>query len=102
MATLKKPLTKSQIIQSLAEKTEKTKKEVSLFLDELGSLAYAETKKSGKFTLPGFGILKLQKRKARLARNPATGEEVKVPAKTVVKFTVSKVCKETIVPPKKK
>jgi DNA-binding protein HU-beta len=98
----KKPLTKSQILQQLSETTSKNKKDVLLFLDSLCELAYGETKKSARFTIPGIGILKLQKRKARLARNPATGAQVKVPAKTVVKFTVSKACKDAIVPPKKK
>ena len=97
----KKPLTKTQIITHLAEANELTKKDVSAFLDSLSLLAYKETKRTGKFTLPGFGILKLQKRKARMGRNPATGEAIKIPAKTVVKFTLSKVCKDSIVPPKK-
>ncbi|MDX9826210.1 MAG: HU family DNA-binding protein, partial [Spirochaetia bacterium] len=52
--------------------------------------------KNKKFTLPGFGILKLAKRKARTGRNPATGEAIKIPAKTAVKFTVSKPCKEGV------
>jgi len=42
----------------------------------------------------------LQKRKARMGRNPQTGEEIKIKAKTVVKFRVAKACKDTIVPPK--
>jgi DNA-binding protein HU-beta len=98
----KKPLTKNQIFTYLAEANNITKKDVAAFFDNLNNLAYKETKKNGKFTIPGFGILKLQKRKARMGRNPATGEAIKIPAKTVVKFTVSKVCKETICPPKKK
>lgn len=101
MAAVKKPMTKSQILTHLAEANDMTKKDAQAFLDSLGELAYKETKKNEKFTLPGFGILKLQKRKARMARNPMTGESIKVPAKTVVKFTLSKVCKESIIPPKK-
>ena len=95
-----KPLTKTQIIKELSEKTTLNKKQVVAFIEELGSLAYRETKKSGKFALPGFGILKKVKRKARMGRNPATGETIKIPAKTAVKFTLSKACKEAIIPKK--
>jgi DNA-binding protein HU-beta len=61
-------------------------------------LAISEIKKTGSFTLPGIGKLVLQKRKARKGRNPATGEAIKIPAKTVVKVRIAKACKETIVP----
>lgn len=98
----KKPLTKTQIIKHIAEKTEKSQKEIAEILEVLKELAYQETKKNGKFTLPGIGFLKLVKRKARMVRNPQTGEMIKSPAKTVVKFTVAKACKDTIAPPKKK
>ena len=54
-----------------------------------------------KFTLPGIGKLVLVKRKARMGRNPATGEAIKIPAKTVVKMRVAKAAKEAIVPGRK-
>lgn len=103
MATVAAPkaLTKAQIIAQLAEKTGFNKKQVSAFLDAYAELAYKETKKNKKFTLPGIGILKLNKRKARMGRNPATGESIKIPAKTAVKVTVSKACKEAILEAKK-
>ena len=91
-----KTMTKAQIITQLAEKNEMNKKQVAAFLDSLAELAYRETKKNKKFTVPGFGILKLNKRKARVGRNPATGEAIKIPAKTAVKMTVSKACKDAI------
>lgn len=98
MATTATPksITKAQIIAQLAEKNGLTRKQVSAFLEAFADLAYRETKKNRKFTLPGFGILKLNKRKARIGRNPATGEQIKIPAKTTVKLTVSKACKEAI------
>jgi DNA-binding protein HU-beta len=96
MATIATAMTKAQLVSALAEKTGKTKKEVKGFLDVLAEVAYKEVKKNKKFTLPGFGILKLAKRKARTGRNPATGETIKIPAKTAVKFTVSKACKEGV------
>jgi len=64
-------------------------------------LATAETTKAGVFTFPGIGKLVLSKRKARKGRNPATDEEINIPAKTVVKMRFAKACKEAIVPPKK-
>jgi DNA-binding protein HU-beta len=64
-------------------------------------LAPSVIKKTGSFTLPGIGKLVLVKRKARMGRNPATGEAMKIPAKTVVKMRVAKAPKEAIVPGKK-
>jgi len=93
-------MTKGQLVTNLSEKLDMTKKDVNNFLDALNDIAYKETKKNGAFTLPGLGKLVLVKRKARIGRNPATGEEIKIKAKTVVKFRVAKVCKDTIIPPK--
>ena len=90
----KKPLTKSQLVSHLAEKCGVTKKQVSALFDELACTGYKEAKKG--FTLPGFGKLVLVKRKARKGRNPATGEVIKIPAKTVVKFRVAKACKDGV------
>jgi DNA-binding protein HU-beta len=98
-STAKKPMTKSQLVAQLAEKLELTKKQVTEFFDELAAVGYKEAKKG--FTLPGFGKLVLVKRKARTGRNPATGDPIKIPAKTVVKFRVAKACKDAIIPPKK-
>jgi DNA-binding protein HU-beta len=95
-----KPLTKAQVVTTLSEKLDITKKDVNNFLDTLNDLAYKETKKNGAFTLPGLGKLVLVKRKARMGRNPATGEAIKIKAKTVVKFRVAKACKDAIIPPK--
>ncbi|MFH2054872.1 MAG: HU family DNA-binding protein [bacterium] len=96
-----KPLTKSQLVGLMADKTGMTKVDVNKFLDTLHKTAVAETKKSGQFTLPGFGKLVKAHRKARMGRNPQTGEQIKISAKTVVKFRVAKACKDAIVPPKK-
>jgi DNA-binding protein HU-beta len=101
MAKEAKPMTKAQIVGELAEKMDMTKKDVNAFFDALSEMAYKETKKKGSFTLPGFGKLVLQKRKARKGRNPQTGEEIKIKAKTVVKFRLSKACKDAVIPPKK-
>jgi DNA-binding protein HU-beta len=97
----KKPLTKAQIISYFAKKFDLSKKVASSIIDEIVALAIAETKKAGVFTFPGIGKLVLVKRKARVGRNPATGEPINIPAKTVVKMRIAKACKEAIVPPKK-
>jgi DNA-binding protein HU-beta len=101
MAVSKKPITKSQIVAYFAKKFELSKRAASSIIDEMAMLAIAETKKAGSFTLPGIGKLVLVKRKARVGRNPATGEPINIPAKTVVKMRIAKACKEAIVPPKK-
>ncbi len=97
----KKPLTKAQIVSYFAKKFDLSKKVASSVIDEMAALAIAETKKAGAFTFPGVGKLVLVKRKARVGRNPATGEPINIPAKTVVKMRVAKACKDAIVPPKK-
>ncbi len=102
MVKVKKPMTKAQAVSYLAQKFEMTKKDVGLFLDEIVTLAAKETKKVGVFTIPGIGKISKAKRKARKGRNPATGEVIKIPAKTVVKIRISKTFQEMIVPPKKK
>jgi DNA-binding protein HU-beta len=95
MATVK-PLTKAQVVSQLAEKLSMTKKGAGEVLDALGALACKETKKKGSFVLPGFGKLVKVQRKARMGRNPATGEAIKIKAKTVVKFRIAKACKDAI------
>lgn len=97
-----KVMTKSETVAHLAGKLEITKKQAAAGLEELAALAVNETKKSGQFVVPGIGKLVKVNRKARMGRNPATGETIKIPAKTVVKFRVAKACKDAVVPPKKK
>lgn len=89
-------MTKSETLQALAEKLGKTRKEVSEMLDAVVELAYAETKKSGEFTIPGLGKLVKKQRAARMGRNPATGEQIQIKAKTVVKFRLAKAAKDAI------
>lgn len=95
-----KALTKSQILDHIANKCEVTKKDAGVFIEELAKLAYKEAKNA--FTLPGIGKLVLVNRKARMGRNPQTGEPIKIPAKRVVKFRVAKAAKDSILGPKKK
>lgn len=95
MAATKKPLTKTQTIAELADKTELSKKDVSAVLDALVELSYKQAKVG--FTIPGLGKLVVQDRAARTGRNPATGETIKIPAKKVLKFRIAKAAKDAIV-----
>ncbi|HEX5000220.1 MAG TPA: HU family DNA-binding protein [Terriglobia bacterium] len=93
-------MTQTQIITELSNKSSISKKQVKDFLALYTELAYREAKK-GEFTLPGVGKLVKQKRKARIGRNPATGQEIKIPAKTVLKFRVAKAAKDAVLGAKK-
>jgi DNA-binding protein HU-beta len=95
-------MTQTQLVKSLAESCEVNNKTARGFLECLATMAVAEVKKNGMFVLPGIGRLVRVDRKARIGRNPATGESIKIPAKKVVKFRVAKAAKDSIVPPKKK
>ncbi len=96
-----KPMTKSQFVSHIAEKTGVTKAIANEILNIIASTAVSETKKNGQFVVPGLGKLVKSQRKARMGRNPQTGAAIKIPAKTVVKFRVAKACKDAVVPPKK-
>jgi DNA-binding protein HU-beta len=96
MADKAKPMTKQQLVSEMADKLGVSKKDVGTYFDLLAETAFREAKRKGEFTLPGFGKLVKAHRKARLGRNPATGETIKIKAKTVVKFRVAKACKDAI------
>lgn len=89
-------MTKSQLLEALANKSELSKKQVKTVLDVLVELAYKEVKSNGEFSMPGMGKLVKKHRAARQGRNPATGATINIPAKTVVKFRVSKAAKDAI------
>ena len=95
-----KSLTKSATVAKVAELagkalgTEMSKKQALAVVTALVELAYKEAK--NKFTIPGLGKLELKNRKARMGRNPATGEPLMIKAKRVVKFRVAKAAKDAI------
>jgi len=95
-------MTQSELIQSLADKCEITKNISKALLAKLAETAINEVKKNGMFVVPGLGRLVRVDRKARVGRNPATGESIKIPAKKVVKFRIAKAAKDAIVPAKGK
>jgi len=97
-----KVMTKTQVVAYLAEQVELPKKTVATLLEALVTLATKEAKATGQFVVPGLGKAVKAARKARMGRNPQTGEAIKIPAKTVVRFRLAKAFKDAIVPPKKK
>jgi DNA-binding protein HU-beta len=94
-------MTQTQLVRTLAEAGGVNNKVARTMIETLGATAIKEVKKNGVFVVPGVGRLVRVDRKARMGRNPATGEAIKIPAKKVVKFRVAKACKDAIVPPKK-
>ena len=89
-----KMMTKSATMSYLAQKTNLSKKQVAELFDEMMSLATKEAKNG--WVLPGFGKLVVANRKARIGRNPQTGEPIKIPAKRVCKFRIAKSLKDTV------
>ena len=91
---MSKMMTKSATLAHLAQKTNLTKKQIGEVFDETLNLATKEAKNG--FVVPGFGKLVLANRKARMGRNPQTGEPIKIPAKRVCKFRLAKSLKDTV------
>ena len=89
-------MTKTELISSLATASGSDKKQSKMFLESLTSLVEKTIKKGGEVPMTGLGKFKVVKRKARMGRNPATGEPIKIPAKTVVKFSVAKNLKDMV------
>jgi DNA-binding protein HU-beta len=96
--SVKKPMTKAALTSYLAEQVGITRKQTADFLETLCQTAYKEAKRG--FTIPGIGKLVVARRKARKGRNPATGESIRIPAKTVVRFRIAKACKDSVTPAK--
>jgi DNA-binding protein HU-beta len=95
-------MTQSQVVKHLAGVNGVSNKAAKAHLQSVVELAVAQAKKNGIFVLPGLGRLKKVQRKARMGRNPATGEPIKIAAKTTAKFYLAKAVKDAIAPPKKK
>jgi DNA-binding protein HU-beta len=96
-----KKMSKTQLTAELAEATGTNKKTAASFLDSLSGIGYREAKKNGEFVIPGIGKLVKKQTKARMGRNPATGEEIKISAKTVLRFRVAKAAKDAVIGAKK-
>jgi DNA-binding protein HU-beta len=89
-------MTQSQVAAHLAEKTEISKKQAKAILEEINSLVVRQLKKEGTLRLAGLGIFRKRKTKARIGRNPATGEQIQIPARTRLRFTAAKALKDAV------
>jgi DNA-binding protein HU-beta len=95
-------MTQSQVSAHLADKVGITKKQAKSSLEELTALVVRELKKTGSLRLAGLGIFRKRQSKARMGRNPATGEAIKIPARTRLRFTPAKALKDAVLGAKKK
>ena len=89
---------KSALFSHFADRFDLKRAQAREFFDELQQLSEKELKRCGEFVLPGMVKLVVQKRQARMGRNPATGEAIKIPAKTVVKARIAKQLKDSVLP----
>ena len=89
-------MTQSQVMEHLVKTVGINKKDAKLTLDELNTLIVRELKKEGSIRLAGLGIFRKRKLAARVGRNPATGEQIKIPARTRLRFTPAKALKEAV------
>ena len=89
-------MTQSQVASYLADKVEISKKQAKAVLEEMNALVVRELKKEGSLRLAGLGIFRKRKTKARMGRNPATGQEIKIPARTRLRFTAAKALKDSV------
>ncbi len=96
----KKRMSQSEVINHFAEKFDLKRAQVKELFEELSNLASNEVKSNGEFVLPGFGKMVLSERRARVGRKPQTGETIQSPAKTALKFRLSKGIKDSVVPKK--
>ena len=97
-----KRMSQSEVLNHFAQKFEIKRTQAKEFFEELAALAGKEVKSNGEFVLPGFGKMVKSERKAREGRNPATGETIKIPAKTTLKFRIGQAMKDSVLPAKTK
>jgi DNA-binding protein HU-beta len=88
-------MTKSGLVRELAARTGVDKNDVALLIEDLSVLAKKEIRNNGEFPIPDIGKLVKVDRKARMGRNPSTGETINIPAKIVVKFRFKKSFRDT-------
>jgi DNA-binding protein HU-beta len=89
-------MNKQDLVRSAIERLELSRKDAVALVDGLFDDIQAAVVSGDAVKIPGFGQFKVRDRAARMARNPATGEQVKVPAKRVFKFLPAKALKEAV------
>lgn len=95
-------MTKAELVEAVAKSAGVSKADAERTLGAFFDHVTKATKKGDKVSWPGFGNWSTTKRAARKGRNPQTGETVKIPASTVMKFTASSALKDTLNPRRKK
>ena len=95
-STLAPTVTLKNIGADLAETHEMSKKAMATILDDLVQSLVKNLKKGNRIRMAGLGILQVRKRAARMGRNPATGEAIKIPAKKKIAFRAAKELKEAV------
>ena len=93
---MSKPMTKTQLIATLADEMECDKKSAGAALDAICNIITKEVSGGGAVTLPGIGKISCRARPERMVRNPATGEQFKKDADKVVKMTIAKALKDSV------
>ena len=93
-------VTLKHLSANVAEGHELSKKQAEAILGSMVDLVVKHLKKGNKVRITGLGILQVRNRPARMGRNPATGEAIKIPAKTVVKARIAKQLKDAVLPRK--
>ena len=88
-------MTQAQFFQAVAESSQVPKAQVRMVFSAVEEIVSKRLKAEGKIPLGGLGAVKLVDRKARIGRNPATGEQIKIPARTAIKITPAKALKDT-------
>jgi len=94
-------MTKSQLVLKLAEASELSKKQADAVLQALVDTTVSSVKKGDPVKIPGLGTFRKVQTKARMGRNPQTGEAIKIPARKKVRFSVAKTFKESVLGGKK-
>jgi DNA-binding protein HU-beta len=89
-------MTQSQVAAHLSDKIGISKKQAKSALDEITALVVRELKREGSLRLAGLGIFRKRRTKARMGRNPATGAQIKIPARTRLRFTPAKALKDSV------
>jgi DNA-binding protein HU-beta len=89
-------MTQAQVATHLADKVGISKKQAKSALDEITALVVRELKREGSLRLAGLGIFRKRRSKARMGRNPATGDQIKIPARTRLRFTPAKALKDSV------
>ena len=89
-------MTLAQMTAYLAAKLGISKRQAKATLDEFNELVIRQLKKEGSLRLAGLGVFRKRKIKARVGRNPTTGEQIKIPARTRLRFSPAKALKDSV------